>query len=224
MFYTMKVSAGLELPDANFASISEPYFKSTVAVIYFFYSSLWSIKISFLIFFRRLGTNVKHQKLLWWPVFAITLATYFICIGTIQYSCLIRSFEYLATHCAKPSAASYQQITLKLNCTWDVLTDFLSRSIELHWNVINISIVMSIPITMLWGVQMRWRRKAALAGIFSLVIITIIFAIVRTAVVSSSETRLPDSSWLYMWSAIETSVGKWIMYLCNLISLITSCF
>lgn len=213
MYYTMRVSAGLELPGADFGSISEPYFKSTAAVIILFYSSLWSIKISFLLFFRRLGTNVKNQKLLWWPVFGITVATYFACIGTIQYSCLLRSFEYLAAHCATPPATTFQQITLKLNCTWDVLTDFLSRSIELHGNVVNMSIVMSIPITMLWGVQMRWRRKAALAGIFSLVVITMIFAIVRTAVVGSAKTRLPDSSWLYMWSAIETSVGKWIMCL-----------
>lgn len=68
---------------------------------------------------------------------------------------------------------------------------------------------MLIPILMLRGVQMRWRRKAALTGIFSLVVITMIFAIVRTAVVGSSNTTLLDSSWLFMWSAIEASVGRW---------------
>ena len=211
MYYTMIVAAGLELPSADFASISESYFKSTVAVIILFYSCLWSIKISFLLFFRRLGKNVKHQKLLWWPVFGFTIATYFACIGTIQYPCLVRSFEYLATHCATPSAISFQQVTLKLNCAWDVLTDFLSRShraCPLGMFVDISTTVMLIPITMLWGVQMQRSRKIALAGIFSLVIITMIFAIVRTAVVGSVETRLPDSSWLYMWSAIETSVGK----------------
>lgn len=83
MYYTMRILAGLELPDADFESIIEPYFKSTAAVIILFYSSLWSIKISFLLFFRRLGMNVKNQKLLWWPVFGITVATYFACIGTI---------------------------------------------------------------------------------------------------------------------------------------------
>ncbi len=65
---------------------------------------------------------------------------------------------------------------------------------------------MLIPISMLWGTQMRLRRKLALAGIYSLVIITIIFAIVRTTLVSSL-TRLPDTLWLYMWSAIETTIG-----------------
>lgn len=67
--------------------------------------------------------------------------------------------------------------------------------------------VIVIPFSMLKGVQMHWRRKLALGGIFSLVIITMIFAIVRTALVGSSNTTQPDSSWLYMWSAIEASIG-----------------
>ena len=67
---------------------------------------------------------------------------------------------------------------------------------------------MFIPFSMLKGVQMKWRRKVALSGIFSLVIITMVFAIVRTALVGSSNTTQPDSSWLYMWSAIEASIGS----------------
>lgn len=66
---------------------------------------------------------------------------------------------------------------------------------------------MILPIAMLWGVQIQVSRKLALGGIFSLVIITIAFAIIRTVAVTTL-TRLPDTSWLYMWSAIETTVGK----------------
>ncbi len=66
---------------------------------------------------------------------------------------------------------------------------------------------MFIPITLLWGVQMKLQRKLALGAIFSLVIITITFAIIRTVAVTTL-TRLPDTSWLYVWSAIETAVGK----------------
>ncbi|KAI4200987.1 MAG: hypothetical protein LQ350_003556 [Teloschistes chrysophthalmus] len=192
MYYVIAVSAGVEAPDENFPQVAGRYFKSTAAVIILFYSALWAIKMSFLLFFRRLGNNVRGQKMIWWPVFVITVATYFACIGTIQYQCLVSSFEYLATNCKTPSATSFQQITLKLNCAWDVITDCL---------------IMLIPFSMLKGVQMRWQRKLALSGIFSLVIITMIFAIVRTALVGSSNTKQPDSSWLYMWSAIEASVA-----------------
>lgn len=130
MYYVMTVSAGLEMPGEGFAQLAEKYFKSTAAVIILFYSALWSVKISFLLFFRRLGTNVQGQKLIWWPVFGITVATYFACIGTIQYQCLLSSFEYLAANCATPAATSFQQITLKLNCAWDVITDCLSKLIS----------------------------------------------------------------------------------------------
>lgn len=68
---------------------------------------------------------------------------------------------------------------------------------------------MLIPITILWGTQMKLRRKLALICIFALVIITVVFAILRTSTVSSL-TRKPDPSWLYMWTAIEADVGKWL--------------
>lgn len=66
---------------------------------------------------------------------------------------------------------------------------------------------MLIPISILWGTQMEFRRKFALVCIFSLVVITVVFSILRTSTVSAL-TRAPDPSWLYMWSAIEAAVGK----------------
>ena len=127
MYYVTSVLAGLEMPDEGFAQLAESYSKSTFAVIFLFYSALWAIKISFLLFFKRLGTNVQGQKLIWGLVFGITLATYFVCIGTIQYPCLLPSFEYIAFYCKTPAAKSFEQITLKLNCAWDVVTDCLSK-------------------------------------------------------------------------------------------------
>ena len=127
MYYVINVSVGSETPDANFSSTAENYFRHTAAVLTLFYSSLWSIKISFLLFFRRLGNHVRHQRLLWWPVFSFTLLTYGACIGRTAYRCLIGSFMYVATECTTPSSVSSQQVTLKLNCAWDVLSDFASR-------------------------------------------------------------------------------------------------
>jgi hypothetical protein len=65
---------------------------------------------------------------------------------------------------------------------------------------------MSIPLSVLWKVRISLSRKLALAAVFSLVVITIVFAIVRVAIVSSKSFR-PDPSWLYLWSNIETTVG-----------------
>lgn len=106
---------------------SEKYFKSSIVVLVFFYTSLWAVKVSFLLFFRRLGHNVTGQKVLWWCVFAFTLASYFVCIGDIQYSCLAAPLQNSSVHCATDAALRFQQITLKFNCAIDVLTDFASK-------------------------------------------------------------------------------------------------
>ena len=66
---------------------------------------------------------------------------------------------------------------------------------------------MAIPISMLWRVQMPLKKKVALTGIFSLAVITAMFAIIRMTVTSASG-RLFDVSWLFMWSSIEQCVGK----------------
>ena len=60
---------------------------------------------------------------------------------------------------------------------------------------------------MLWGVQMRLRKKLTLAGIFCLVIITIIIATIRIIAIMTS-TSTTDLSWIYVWSATESLVGK----------------
>ena len=128
MYYVMVVSAGVELPGPGFPSLAENYFKASFVVVVLFYSALWSIKLSFLLFFKRLGKNVRGQAVLWWPILGITIATYCACIGTIHFPCLLNSFEYLAINCSTASANRFSQVTLKLNCTWDVTTDALSRS------------------------------------------------------------------------------------------------
>lgn len=48
---------------------------------------------------------------------------------------------------------------------------------------------MTIPINMLWRVQISVRKQLALTGIFSLVLVTMVIAIVRVAVNSAFGLR-----------------------------------
>jgi hypothetical protein len=58
---------------------------------------------------------------------------------------------------------------------------------------------------------MSLRRKLQLGGLFSLVIITMVVAIVRVTVISSKAAKSGrnqvEITWLYMWHFIESSVG-----------------
>lgn len=70
--------------------------------------------------------------------------------------------------------------------------------------------VMAIPIVMLWKVRVPRRKKLAFMGLFSLTIITIAVAIARTADLGATAkaSGQQDPSYLWMWSAIQSSLGK----------------
>ena len=74
---------------------------------------------------------------------------------------------------------------------------------------------MALPISMLWGVQMAFRRKAVLIGIFSLPIITTVFAVIRVTIVSIFHKQ-PEPS-CYLWNTVEQCIGKTLSLLrvCN---------
>ena len=102
------------------------------------------------------------------------------------------------------TSAHHFQIELCLGSTHGLFKYARATLLEMY---VDRFIVMLIPITLLWKVQMKWRRKAALAGIFSLVIITMIFAMVRTIVAVTSLAR-QQNLWVNLWSAVEADVGK----------------
>ena len=100
MFRSLRVIGGeVYPPPPNFVEDEQNFLRGSTAVIVLFYSSLWAVKVSFLIFFRRLVHGVVRQKQLWWCVLAITVGSYFVCIGTIEYNCLLPSYEEIASEC-----------------------------------------------------------------------------------------------------------------------------
>lgn len=105
--------------------------------------------------------------------------------------------------CRYQGYAVHLEIQLCFGC-FDGLSEYAAPSFS--YEAVLMILVMTIPSHLLWRVRISTKKKLALFGIFSLVIITMIFAIVRTAVISSL-TRQPDTSWSYMWSSIEQNVG-----------------
>ena len=99
LYETIAVASGqLYPPPADLANHATSYLRKSVAVIAFFYSGLWAIKLSFMLFFRRLGQNVTGQKYLWWTILVIVVASWLASLGTIHYRCLTGSFEYIESN------------------------------------------------------------------------------------------------------------------------------
>ena len=66
--------------------------------------------------------------------------------------------------------------------------------------------VISIPVLLLWNVQISIRRKLALGGILCLSVCTMIISIIKVAGASTSIGGV-DSSWVLLWYDIEAAVA-----------------
>lgn len=128
LYAMLLVTSGLLWPPpADFIQRTDKYLVGQLISLISFYTCLYSVKLSFLLFFRRLGRNVDRQRYIWWPVTEFSLATYFVSIGDIQYKCLARSFIEVAAECSNDKEVDYQSVTLKVNAALDVFSDFLSK-------------------------------------------------------------------------------------------------
>ncbi|POS68497.1 hypothetical protein DHEL01_v213109 [Diaporthe helianthi] len=200
MYYIMNVQAGLAIfaPDRYLPSLRNWLNASLIAEL-FFYTALFSIKLSFLCFFRRLGNKIKYFRYIWWGVLFVTVSSYLASVGNVDYKCLVGTIEQITVVCQTKHEINFTTATLKANAALDIMTDFM---------------IMLLPTLLVWNTQIRWSKKLALIGLFSLSIITIIIAIVR-AVMVDSERRPdgnPDVTWLWFGSAVEPSVAIMVQY------------
>ena len=99
LYAVQAVSSGRQLPGADFVSQVEQYLRLSAGYFVLFYTSLWSVKVSFLIFFRRLGQNVNHQRVIWWSVSGVVVAGYAVAIGTIRWKCSLPPLQTILGTC-----------------------------------------------------------------------------------------------------------------------------
>lgn len=95
----------------------------------FFYAALVSVKLALIVFFKRLGNNVRGQKYLWWPAFILSVVCLVVSVGDIGYPCLINSdIEYLSTYCVSAEHSTKMTNTVTANCVLDIVSDVASKS------------------------------------------------------------------------------------------------
>ncbi|KAI9751516.1 MAG: hypothetical protein M1815_001087 [Lichina confinis] len=196
MYFFIRVASGdlLVIAGPDFFEKGSMYLRYQTAIQLLFLSGLWSVKFAFLFFFRTLSNGLKRERILWWSVFAITLATYPTIVGIWPYRCTTSSASAAAISCSSSRAARYLVFTLRFTTSMDVITDVL---------------IMSIPIHLLWKVQISLRRKLLLGGIFSLSLVIILFSILRIALITktrNSRKLLPEQTWVFLWGYIEASI------------------
>lgn len=81
-------SGQISMPPSEYYSRSYSELHGLFASYLLYYTALWSVKLSYLLFFRTLGNSIRPQRILWYWVFAFTMASYVACLSMINYRCL----------------------------------------------------------------------------------------------------------------------------------------
>lgn len=86
------------------------------------------VKLNFLFFFRRLGTNVQYFTILWWIVMLFTVAGTVAQIGTLLFGCFFGDVNYIFGQCATPENNRRVMINAIFSSVVDAVSDFFSES------------------------------------------------------------------------------------------------
>ncbi|KAK4214369.1 hypothetical protein QBC37DRAFT_387250 [Rhypophila decipiens] len=193
LYWQYDVVAGTTQVSLEFFAAFQDFMPQIITWSAMFYCCLWSIKFSFLLFFRRLGTDIIAPKY-WWFVTVCTACGLIACIGDIDYTCTLKDIMYIMVECPKPHHVLFENRTFYANTVADLFTDCL---------------IMSIPIYMVWNTNMSLRKKLLLFGIFSVTIFIMATAIARVSVIIKNGDQLQNASidWLYLWSALEMCIA-----------------
>lgn len=72
--------------DLDFVNRDTALWSTSAVFAILFYLTVWLVKFSFLMFFRRLGSKAIGLNIWWWYILVVT-----VCIADIQYRCALGS-------------------------------------------------------------------------------------------------------------------------------------
>ncbi|KAJ8113882.1 hypothetical protein OPT61_g4094 [Boeremia exigua] len=187
----MLIGAGLKKFPPNVKIITMQFTRVFTVIPMLFYAGLWCIKLAFLLFFRRLGLrNVTSLRRWWRIVLVVTIVSLLVCYSLLPYRCTLVSFQIVASAECQTQGLSF--VAMGVNTAMDVMTDCL---------------IMSIPFMIIRRIRISRHQRLVLSAVFSLVIVTIIFAVVRATVTTIGVKRQIDPLWMYLWTSIELNIA-----------------
>ncbi|KAH8728096.1 hypothetical protein GQ44DRAFT_579113, partial [Phaeosphaeriaceae sp. PMI808] len=159
------------------------------------------IKLSVLLFYRRLSSRAVSPAYLW----AIRVTMLFV----VVYTLLFFVFTVFMCH---PISAFWDQSMLRRGYHYSCLNEgeiFLSNGII---STIQDVFVTVLPAILCWNIQMPLPRKVALFGLFGISYTTIAISIVRAHAIYFMYFKTNDVSWagsdITFWTLLEIHIGS----------------
>ncbi|KAI9148955.1 hypothetical protein HJFPF1_10999 [Paramyrothecium foliicola] len=159
-------------------------------IIKLFWTTLWSIKASFLALFFRLVKPFPIVRRLWYCVAVFTTIAYIGCWLASSLTCTPPGDYFKADGCGSARDVWMQRFNVLYSTSVDISSDLM---------------IMALPIMVLPSLQLDKRKKIGLGVAFSLGFIIIAVAIVRmTQVIVGEQVDLVG---LAIWGAVETATA-----------------
>ncbi|KAI9799743.1 MAG: hypothetical protein M1833_003862 [Piccolia ochrophora] len=193
-YTNVEVSTGLRAPPLDFIQQANRYLKIQFATMVLFWSLIWSVKISFMVFFYRLRDHLKRQNIIWWCIFGFVVVAYLTSVVTypIAWIGTCAPFDILRP-CVTRLILRRATISLRFTTAMDIITNTL---------------FMAIPFRLLWKVQLPRAQKLRLGLVFSLGVIIISSDIMRIIFTNPIAPASPEVTWLALWTSLESEIGK----------------
>ncbi|KAI1481864.1 hypothetical protein F4774DRAFT_373972 [Daldinia eschscholtzii] len=157
------------------------------------------VKLNFLLFFRRLGKNIRKFTIAWWLVTLFTVAAAIAQIGMQTFGCFFGGLDYIfGENCTSVAVMHRVFFNAIFSATVDAVSDFL---------------IIGFPIAILWGSRISMKKKLVLTFVFGLVFLTIAITIVRGSVFhkvyssASEEVHMQSVTFTTFWFYCEYSVA-----------------
>ncbi|KAK2625864.1 hypothetical protein QTJ16_005176 [Diplocarpon rosae] len=177
-------------------------------VVMVFYMTLWSVKVSLLLMYRRLFTGLNGYMKWWWIVMWFTIISFTASFLSNVLSCVPLNRRFDLEPKSPCTAANGVNSTL-IASTMDIASDVF---------------IALLPIRLLIGLRIPTRQKVGIGAVFSLGAVVICCAIIR--LVELVESIGPGNSTRYvsllLWTILETTVAVVVGSLPTLRTLISS--
>lgn len=103
MFTLDAISLGKQEPGPTFMGDAAFYLKCQFAIICLFWTTLWAVKVSILMFYKNLFNRLPKQMTLWWWVLGVVVVLYLGCWGSQLASCVPISGYFVIGRLLAPS-------------------------------------------------------------------------------------------------------------------------
>ncbi|EEP77764.1 conserved hypothetical protein [Uncinocarpus reesii 1704] len=175
-----------------------------------FFSTLWSIKLSLLLFFRQLMKGLPAQLFWWTVVLAYTIITYLFCFLSTIMACggPARISGIHKKYCQSPTDNLTRNISLLGAFASDLSTDILTLATKGERVAYPVTVVMILPLRLIWNLRISRQRKFAASAMFSVGILCMITAILRLVQINSTTgITSPNIQWIALWGTVEATTA-----------------